>query len=83
VTECWIIDASPLILLGKSGQLGWLQRMGRILVPESVANEVWPAHPPTPPASGSQPQKVRHALSGTQPLRVTWWHGILVRVKLP
>jgi len=49
VTECWIIDASPLILLGKSGQLGWLPRMGRILVPESVANEV-AAGSPTDPA---------------------------------
>lgn len=40
MTEHWIIDASPLILLGKSGQLGWLPRMGRIAVPESVAAEI-------------------------------------------
>lgn len=49
VTERWIIDASPLILLGKSGQLGWLPQMGRILVPESVASEV-AAGSPTDPA---------------------------------
>lgn len=40
MTERWIIDASPLILLGKAGQLGWLPRMGRVIVPESVASEV-------------------------------------------
>jgi len=49
VTEHWIIDASPLILLGKSGQLGWLPQMGRIAVPESVACEV-AAGSPTDPA---------------------------------
>jgi predicted nucleic acid-binding protein len=34
------MDASPLILLGKSGQLDWLPRMGHIFVPESVAAEI-------------------------------------------
>lgn len=40
MTEHWIIDASPLILLGKAGQLDCLPLMGRIVVPESVAAEV-------------------------------------------
>lgn len=48
MTERWIIDASPLILLGKSGQLEWLARMGRIVVPESVANEVAAGSPGDP-----------------------------------
>lgn len=48
MTEHWIIDASPLILLGKSGQLGWLPRMGRIIVPESVASEVAAGSPADP-----------------------------------
>jgi predicted nucleic acid-binding protein len=48
VTECWIMDASPLILLGKSGQLEWLPGMGRIFVPESVAAEVAAGSPDDP-----------------------------------
>jgi predicted nucleic acid-binding protein len=48
VTENWIIDASPLILLGKAGQLGWLPQMGRIFVPESVAAEVMSGSPADP-----------------------------------
>jgi predicted nucleic acid-binding protein len=48
VTEHWIIDASPLILLGKAGQLDWLLQMGRILVPESVAAEVVAGSPNDP-----------------------------------
>jgi predicted nucleic acid-binding protein len=48
VTEHWIIDASPLILLGKAGQLDWLLQMGRIVVPESVAAEVVAGAPDDP-----------------------------------
>ncbi len=48
MTEHWIIDASPLILLGKAGQLDWLLQMGRILVPESVAAEVVAGSPNDP-----------------------------------
>lgn len=48
MTENWIIDASPLILLGKAGQLGWLPQMGRIVVPESVAAEVVAGSPADP-----------------------------------
>ena len=40
MTDHWVMDASPLILLGKSGQLEWLPRMGHIVAPESVATEV-------------------------------------------
>ena len=48
MTEHWIIDASPLILLGKSGQLEWLPRMGQVLVPESVAAEIAAGSPDDP-----------------------------------
>jgi predicted nucleic acid-binding protein len=48
VTERWIIDASPLILLGKAGQLDWLPHLGRIVVPESVAAEVEAGSPSDP-----------------------------------
>ena len=48
MTEHWIIDASPLILLGKAGQLDWLPQMGRIVVPESVAAEVAAGSPVDP-----------------------------------
>lgn len=48
MTEHWIIDASPLILLGKAGQLDWLPQMGRILVPGSVATEVAAGSPDDP-----------------------------------
>jgi predicted nucleic acid-binding protein len=48
VTEHWIIDASPLILLGKSDQLGWLPRMGCLFVPESVAAEIRAGSPDDP-----------------------------------
>ena len=48
MTEHWIIDASPLILLGKAGQLDWLLQMGRIVVPESVAADVVAGAPDDP-----------------------------------
>lgn len=48
MTEDWVIDASPLILLGKAGQLHWLSQMGRIVVPESVAAEVMSGSPADP-----------------------------------
>lgn len=48
MTERWIIDASPLILLGKAGPLDWLPQMGRIVVPESVAAEVAAGSPVDP-----------------------------------
>jgi len=40
VTEHWVINASPLILLGKSGQLDWLASIGHVIIPQSVADEV-------------------------------------------
>lgn len=48
MTKDWVIDASPLILLGKAGQLDWLPQMGRIFVPESVATEVVAGSPADP-----------------------------------
>lgn len=40
MTENWVVNASPLILLGKAGELGWLPRLGDVVVPRSVALEV-------------------------------------------
>ncbi len=40
MTERWVINASPLILLGKAGQLGWVSRLGKIVVPSPVADEI-------------------------------------------
>lgn len=48
MTEHWIIDASPLILLGKAGQLDWLPQIGNIAVPKSVALEVAAGSPDDP-----------------------------------
>ena len=48
MTDHWVMDASPLILLGKSGQLEWLPRMGHLVVPESVATEVAAGSPDDP-----------------------------------
>jgi len=48
VTENWVINASPLILLGKAGQLDWLTAMGRIVIPQSVADEVLAGSPDDP-----------------------------------
>ena len=48
MTDHWVMDASPLILLGKSGQLEWLPRMGRIRIPQSVATEVMAGSPSDP-----------------------------------
>ena len=39
--KCWVVDASPLILLGKTGQLGLLCALAdQIAVPRAVAEEV-------------------------------------------
>lgn len=40
MTEHWAIDASPLILLGKTNQLDWLPGLGNIVIPSSVALEI-------------------------------------------
>ena len=40
MTERWVLDASPLILLGKAGELGWLPQMGEVVIPQSVAVEI-------------------------------------------
>lgn len=48
MTERWVINASPLILLGKAGQLDWLPLLGEVVIPESVAAEIvaGPDHDP-------------------------------------
>jgi predicted nucleic acid-binding protein len=40
VTERWVINASPLILLGKAGQLSWLPELGELVIPQAVADEI-------------------------------------------
>jgi predicted nucleic acid-binding protein len=40
VTDRWVINASPLILLGKAGQLDWVAKLGQVVVPQSVAHEI-------------------------------------------
>lgn len=40
MTECRIFNASPLILLGKAGELAWLPKLGHLKIPASVAEEV-------------------------------------------
>lgn len=40
MTDRWVINASPLILLGKVGQLDWVPRLGEIVVPSAVADEI-------------------------------------------
>lgn len=40
MTEHWVINASPLILLGKADQLGWLPKLGNLVIPGAVAVEI-------------------------------------------
>ena len=40
MTDRWVINASPLILLGKANQLGWVPLLGEVVVPQSVATEI-------------------------------------------
>ncbi len=54
MTERWVINASPLILLGKSGQLDWLPKLGRVIVPAAVATEI---------AAGAQDDPARNWLA--------------------
>ena len=35
-----MFNASPLILLGKAGQLGWVALLGEVVIPQSVATEI-------------------------------------------
>lgn len=41
MTERWVVDASPLILLGKAGGLEWLPKLGELVIPRPVADEVF------------------------------------------
>ena len=40
MTEHWVFNASPLILLGKAGQLEWLPRLGSVIIPSAVVAEI-------------------------------------------
>jgi len=40
VTDRWVFNASPLILQGKAGQLGWVPLLGEVVIPQSVAAEI-------------------------------------------
>lgn len=40
MTNRWVFNASPLILLGKAGELAWVAHLGEVVVPESVAQEI-------------------------------------------
>ncbi len=40
MTDRWVFNASPLILLGKAGQLGWVLLLGEVVIPQSVAAEI-------------------------------------------
>ena len=40
MTEHWVFNASPLIVLGKAGQLDWLPRLGSVIIPSSVVDEI-------------------------------------------
>ena len=40
MTDRWVVNASPLILLGKAGQLGWVAQLGEVVIPQSVAAEI-------------------------------------------
>lgn len=48
VTKDWVVNASPLILLGKADQLYWLPELGNVVIPRSVENEIasGPSHDP-------------------------------------
>lgn len=49
MTELWVVDASPIITLAKTGHLHLLEQLASVLVPEVVAQEVG-AGPETDPA---------------------------------
>lgn len=40
MNEHWVLNASPLILLGKAGQLEWLPRLGTVVIPTAVVDEL-------------------------------------------
>ena len=41
MSDLWVVNASPLIVFGKVGQLDLLRRLPeKIIVPQAVANEI-------------------------------------------
>lgn len=48
MSEKWVFNASPLILLGKAGQLAWLDKLGTVIIPSAVADEIRAGSPDDP-----------------------------------
>lgn len=48
MTEKWVFNASPLILLGKAKQLDWLAGLGTVIIPSAVADEIRVGRPDDP-----------------------------------
>ncbi|MBM4031979.1 MAG: DUF3368 domain-containing protein [Planctomycetes bacterium] len=49
MAEVWVVNASPLILLGKIGQIGLLSRLcSKLVVPRGVAEELRRGQPSDP-----------------------------------
>ncbi len=48
MTEKWVFNASPLILLGKAKQLDWLASLGTVIIPSAVADEIRAGRPDDP-----------------------------------
>ena len=40
MTKHWVINASPLILLGKADELHWLMKLGEVVIPHAVHREI-------------------------------------------
>jgi predicted nucleic acid-binding protein len=79
VSEVWIVNASPLILLGKVGRIDLISRLGaRIAVPQGVAEELR-AGPAADPArawiEGPGAESVA-SVQRTDPLVATWDLGL-------
>ena len=57
--QTWVINASPLILLGKLSQLELVERLShRLIVPQSVLDEI---------AAGAQDRSTQATLNWAQP----------------
>lgn len=59
MSDCWVVNASPLIVFGKIGQLDLLTRLSKeIVVPQAVANEI---------AAGPENDAARLAVEAEEP----------------
>ncbi len=48
MSDKWVFNASPLILMGKAGQLTWLEQLGTVIIPSAVADEIRAGSPDDP-----------------------------------